>query len=133
MVTVMIADDSKIMRFSISKLLKELDCKVVAEAVDGFDAIEKYKKYKPDLVTMDITMPEVNSISDGIVAVGEIMKINPLAKIVMLTSHGEHSKVINAIKSGAMGYLLKPVGKDKLEQILVKLIPEYTPPVQDTE
>jgi len=127
MVTVMVADDSKIMRFSITKLLQELGCKVIAEAVDGHDAIQKYQEFKPDLVTMDITMPEVNGITDGIMAVDEIIKFDPLAKIVVITSHGEQSKVVEAIKNGALGYLLKPVGKDKIEDLLLKLT-DYTPP-----
>jgi len=115
MASVLIVDDIKIMRFTIKNILEELGHKVIAEADNGYDAIEKYKIFKPDIVTMDITMPSKNDISDGIEALLHIKKIDKNANIIMLTSHGENKLVMKAIAKGAKGYILKPITKDKVE------------------
>lgn len=122
MAKILVVDDAKIMRMNIANMLKELGHSVVAEAKNGFDAIQMYKEYIPDIVTMDITMPSSNGIDDGIDAVKAIKKQFPNAKIIMITSHGEQDKVIRAIQSGASNYLLKPIKIDKLEEILVKTL-----------
>ena len=80
MVTVLIVDDSRTSRRFLRNMLTEAGYEVVAEAVDGEDGMKKYEEFKPDIVTMDITMPKL----DGIDAVSEILKINPAAKIVIL-------------------------------------------------
>jgi two-component system chemotaxis response regulator CheY len=104
-------------------MLLSLGHEIVAEAENGFEAIELYKKYEDeiDLITMDITMPMYKGIEDGIVAVKEIISFDPTAKIIMVTSHGEQSKVIQSIQSGASNYLLKPIQMDKLIDVLNKL------------
>ena len=123
MAKVLIVDDAKIMRMNISKMLKELNHTIVAEAASGYEAIEAYKKHEGeiDLVTMDITMPKDQGIEDGIAAVDHIIAFDPNAKIIMVTSHGEQQKVIKAVQKGASNYLLKPIQMDALKAALDKL------------
>ncbi len=121
MAKVLVADDSKVMRINIRNMLKKLGHEVVAEADSGFSAIEMYKVHQPDFVTMDITMPPINEIKDGIEAIGIIKKEFPSAKVIIVTSHGDKEKIIRAIKSGASNYLLKPIGIDKLKEVIGKI------------
>jgi two-component system chemotaxis response regulator CheY len=121
MARVLVVDDSKIMRMTITKFLEGLGHKVIAQAETAWDGIEAYKQYKPDFVTMDITMPIRNGIRDGIEAVSHIIKLDSKAKIIMVTSHGEQDKVIKAIKNGASSYILKPLNPEKIEEVLKKL------------
>jgi len=120
MLNVVVVDDSMIMRRNISRMLIELEHKVVAEAVNGLEAIQYCEDYTPDLMTMDITMPDM----DGITAVKEIRKVNKYVKIIMITSHGQENMVKDAIRAGASGYLLKPIAEDKLAKTLDKVFPE---------
>ncbi len=92
---------------------------VIGEAKDGHEAIALYGRLKPDLVTMDITMPEM----DGISAVKGIKRVDMDAKIVMVTSHGQEEMVISAIRTGASGYLLKPISIMKLRDSIKKVFP----------
>ena len=110
MLTVMIVDDSLIIRKKLNKMLIELNCTVVAQAINGREAIKLYKQYNPDFVTMDITMP----LMDGINATKKITEEFPNANIIMITSHGQEDMVKNAIKCGAKGYILKPLTREKL-------------------
>jgi two-component system chemotaxis response regulator CheY len=122
MAKILVVDDAKIMRMSIKNMLHDLGHKVIGEADSGYSAIEEYKNLHPDIVTMNITMPQVNDITDGIEAVKQIMAYDKNAKIVMITSHGEQEKVIRAIQSGASNYLLKPLKLDRLKEVLDKLL-----------
>jgi len=122
MAKVLIVDDAKIMRISLKKIIENLGHEVIGEAGSGYEAIEQYKSLKPDFVTMDITMPAVEGIADGIEAVKEIMKIDKNAKIIMVTSHGEQDKVIKAIQSGASHYILKPIDANKFKEVLDKIL-----------
>jgi two-component system chemotaxis response regulator CheY len=122
MAKILVVDDAKIMRISIKNMLENLEHEVIAEAGSGYEAIEMFKAYKPNIVTMDITMPADEGIADGIEAVKEIMAIDGNAKIVMITSHGEQDKVIRAIQSGASNYLLKPLQQEKLQEVIDKLL-----------
>ena len=122
MARVLIVEDIKIMSFTIEKFLNNLGHEVVAQASNGYDAIEQYKIYKPDIVTMDITMPAKNDITDGIEALKVIKKIDPNANIIMLTSHGENKLVMKAIANGAKGYILKPVTKESIKESIEKII-----------
>ena len=122
MAKVLIVDDAKIMRISLKKIIENLGHEVIGEAGSGYEAIEQYKSLKPDFVTMDITMPAVEGIADGIEAVKEIMKIDKNAKIIMITSHGEQDKVIKAIQSGASHYILKPIDANKFKEVLDKIL-----------
>jgi two-component system chemotaxis response regulator CheY len=121
MARVLVVDDSKVMRINVGNMLKKLGHKVVAEADNGYAAIEMYKTHLPDFVTMDITMPPVNGVYDGIDAVGTIKKSFPEAKVIMVTSHGDKDKIIRAIKNGASNYILKPIAIEKLEEVIKKI------------
>jgi len=115
---VLIVDDAKVMRATLTNMLIKLGCQVVGDAQNGAEAIEQYKAFKPDFVTMDISMPEVDGVGDGIDAVKHIMLFDNDAKIIMATSHGEKEKVIRAIKNGASNYILKPIDIDKLAETI---------------
>eukprot|EP01155_Anaeramoeba_flamelloides_P002720 Anaeramoba_flamelloidesa1059333_16.p3 GENE.a1059333_16~~a1059333_16.p3 ORF type:complete len:139 (-),score=6.99 a1059333_16:490-906(-) len=121
MLKVLIVDDSLIIRKKITKLLEKLGHEVVYGAKNGQEAIDAYNSKKPDLVTMDITMPDM----DGITAVGHIVKDNHDAKIIMVTSHGQEDMVIKSIQAGAVGYMLKPITEDKLVAAIGEVYPEY--------
>jgi two-component system chemotaxis response regulator CheY len=121
MLKILIVDDSLIIRKKVAKLVKELGHEVAYNAKNAEEAIEAYKKNKVDLITMDIAMPDM----DGISAVKEIMKIDKDAKIIMVTSHGQEDMVIKSIKAGAVGYMLKPVTKDKLATAIGEVFEEY--------
>jgi two-component system, chemotaxis family, chemotaxis protein CheY len=120
MLKVLVVDDSLIMRRNVTKMVEALGHKVIGEAKDGLEATVLFDRLKPDLVTMDITMPEM----DGITAVKELKKIDKNAKIIMVTSHGQEEMVINAIRFGAGGYLLKPVNLMKLRDSIRKVFPD---------
>ncbi len=122
MARVLVVDDAKIMRMSIKNMLTDLGHKVIGEASSGYSAVQEYMQLKPDLVTMDITMPQENDVVDGIEAVKKIIEFDKAAKIVMITSHGEQEKVIKAIQSGATNYLLKPLKKERLKEVLDKIL-----------
>ena len=101
---VMLVDDTKFMRMMLANILKPKGYEIVAEAGDGLEAIDKYKQFKPDLVTMDIVMPNM----EGIDAVRNIVSSDSNAKIIMVTAVGQDSKVKEAIQAGAKGYIVKP-------------------------
>lgn len=119
MLKIFVVDDSLIMRRNIIKMIESLGHKVAGEAKNGHEAVELYRKFKPDLVTMDITMPGM----DGLSAVKELKRIDKNAKIIMITSHGQEEMVIDAIRSGASGYLLKPININKLRDSIRKVFP----------
>lgn len=121
MYKVLVVDDADIMRLTLKRNLVELGHQVVAEAKDGFNAIELYKSEKPDIVTLDITMPAVNGITNGLDALVKIKEFDPNAHIIMITSHGEEKLIIEAISKGAKGYILKPITKDKVDSAIQKL------------
>ena len=121
MLKVLIVDDSLIIRKKITKIIEKLGHEVVFSAQNGQEAIDAYNEHKPDLVTMDITMPDM----DGITAVKHIMKDNHDAKIIMVTSHGQEDMVIKSIQAGAVGYMLKPITDDKMAQAIGEVFIEY--------
>jgi len=121
---VLIVDDATIMRLLIKKILNKLGIIHIIEAETAYDAIGMYKKFHPDFVTMDITMPMKNKLKDGIEAVRQIKEYDENAKIIMITSHGEQEKVIEAVKAGAKNYILKPLKEDKVKKVIEKLFKE---------
>lgn len=124
---VLIVDDAKIMRVNLIRSVEGIGHNVIAEANDGISSIEAYEKHKPDLVTMDITMPDM----DGITAVERIKKIDPNLNVIMVTSHGQEPIVMKALKAGAKGYILKPVSPEKLKQTIGKIFPELEDEIDD--
>ena len=117
MLNVLVVDDSMVMRKKIISIISELGHQAAGEAANGEEAIKFCEEVVPDFITMDITMPIMN----GIEATKILKKKYPTIKIVMITSHGQENLVRDAIKSGAKGYILKPVSKDKIEDIISKI------------
>jgi len=101
---VLLVDDASFMRMMLKNILVGSGYEVAGEAENGAKAIEQYKALKPDLVIMDIIMPEMG----GIDAVREIIKLNPGAKILMCSSMGQQSLVVEAIQAGAKDFIVKP-------------------------
>ena len=118
MAKILLVDDAAFMRMMIRDILEQNGFHVVAEAKDGMSAIEQYKKYKPDIVTMDITMPDM----DGIKAVEEIKKIDSCAKIIMCTAMGQQAMVIDAIRAGAKDFIVKPFEESQVLEAINKVI-----------
>lgn len=114
---VLICDDALVMRMVIKKEIEKLGFEVVAEASDGEEAVELYKEYKPDITTMDITMPK----KSGIVALQEIMAFDKNAKVVMVSAMGQEEWVKQSIIAGAKNFVVKPFTPDKLHEVLNKL------------
>lgn len=115
---ILVVDDAAFMRMMIKDILSKNGFEVVGEAENGQVAVEKYKELKPDLVTMDITMPEL----DGIGAVKEIKKINPAAVVVMCSAMGQQSMVIEAIQAGARDFIVKPFQADRVVEAIKKAL-----------
>jgi len=112
--TVMVVDDSLIMIQKLKTMVTELGHDVVRVCKDGEEAVRDYALIKPDLVTMDITMPGM----DGVDAVKAIRAGDPRARCIMVTSHGQEAMVVRAIEAGAVGYVLKPVVKERLAEVI---------------
>jgi len=115
---VLIVDDAAFMRMMLKDILVKNGYEVVGEVSNGAEAVATYKEMKPDIVTMDITMPEM----DGITAVKEIKKIDPKAKIVMVSAMGQQALVIEAIKAGALDFIVKPFQPDRVLDALSKAL-----------
>jgi two-component system, chemotaxis family, chemotaxis protein CheY len=105
---IMIVDDAIFMRQMLAKILVAEGYEICGEASSATEAVEKYKRIKPDLVTMDIVMPMMEEL-DGIGAVREIIKIDPQARIVICSVMGQQSLVVEAIRAGAKDFVTKPV------------------------
>jgi two-component system chemotaxis response regulator CheY len=112
--TVMIVDDSLIMAQKLKMMFSEMGHEVVQICKDGPEAIRAYPVVKPDLVSMDITMPGM----DGVEATRAIKAAHPSARVMMVTSHGQEAMVLRAIEAGAVGYVLKPVTKERLAAMM---------------
>jgi len=100
----LLVDDAMFMRVVLKNILVKEGYDIVAEASNGLEAIEMYKKHQPDIVTMDVTMPEM----DGIVATKEILKLDPEARICMVSAMGQQQIIMESIKSGARDFIVKP-------------------------
>jgi len=116
--TVLIVDDAAFMRMLLKDILSKAGYEVVAEAENGREAVEKYLAFKPDLVTMDITMPEMN----GIDAARAIKTADTKAKIVMCSAMGQQSMVIEAIQIGASDFIVKPFQPARVLDAVKKVI-----------
>ena len=114
--TVLIVDDSKLIRDKVGSIMSQLKYNEIYFASNGKEAIETYKAKSPDLVTMDITMPDM----DGTSALKRILKIDANAKIIMLTSHGLEDIIIKAIETGALGYVTKPATIESMKDAIYK-------------
>ena len=110
MPSVLIADDAAFMRMMIKNILTDAGYEIVGEAENGAVAVTKYRELKPDLTTMDITMPEM----DGLAALKEIRGQDPSARVVMCSAMGQQSMVIESIQAGARDFIVKPFQPDRV-------------------
>jgi two-component system chemotaxis response regulator CheY len=117
MAKILIVDDAAFMRMRSKKMLEQSGHNVV-EAATGSQAVDMYKESKPDMVLMDITMPDM----DGLTALKEIRKLDPNAKVAMVTAMGQQSIVMEALKAGAMDFVVKPFEPDRMLATVKKLL-----------
>jgi two-component system chemotaxis response regulator CheY len=124
-VKVLIVDDAMFMRNMIAEIFngkkfKEEDFQVVAEAENGIEAVEKYKEHNPDIVTMDIVMPEMT----GIEALKEIMGLDSGANVIMCSALGQDSLVMEALDAGAKDFIVKPFQPEKVLDVVTRILDE---------
>lgn len=115
--TVLITDDTAFMRMTLRNVLEKSGYSVVGEAEDGLQAIEMYRELSPFLVTMDITMPNM----DGISAIKEILNYDRNAKIIVVSAMGQKTLVIEALNAGALDFVVKPFQPDRILEALQKV------------
>jgi len=115
--SVMIVDDADVIRLVLRDLLTENGFQVVGECANGLEAVSKYKELKPDVVTLDITMPE----QDGLWALEHILADDPSAKVVMVTAVDERNALIKAIRLGARDYIVKPFEEERVLSAIKKV------------
>ena len=118
MARILVTDDTAFMRALLKGMLTELGHEVVGEAENGKVSVKKYDILHPDIVTMDITMPEM----DGLEALEAIKMNNPEAKVIMCSALGQKRLVLEAIQAGAKDFLIKPFTKERVEEALAKLL-----------
>ena len=110
MARILVVDDAAFMRKMVTDALTKGGHEVIGEAGNGTEAVEQYQSLKPDLTTLDITMPE----KDGLSALKDIMAMDPSAKVIMCSALGQESKVLESIKLGAKDFVVKPFQADRV-------------------
>jgi two-component system chemotaxis response regulator CheY len=118
MARVLIVDDAAFMRKMLGDVLAKGGHEVIGEGANGAEAITQYQSLRPDIMTLDITMPE----KDGLAALREILTLEPTAKIVMCSALGQESKVLEAIKAGAKDFVVKPFQPDRVLDAIGKAL-----------
>jgi two-component system chemotaxis response regulator CheY len=116
--SVLICDDAIFMRTMLGDILQQAGFDVVGEAETGSQAVEKYQQLKPDLVTMDIVMPDMG----GIDAVREITKMDPMAKVLMCSAMGQQALVVEAIQAGAKDFVVKPFQPSRVLEAVQRVL-----------
>lgn len=114
---ILIVDDSRTSRKILRTLLEEAGHEIVAEAENGQDGVDKYKELKPDVTTLDITMP----VMDGLEALKLIKEFDKSAKVIMVTAAGQQNKMVEAIKVGASEFVTKPFEKENILRLIDKM------------
>lgn len=114
MVRIMIVDDSKTSRKMLRGILEDAGMEVVGEAADGQEALKLFASLKPDIVTLDITMP----VMDGIKALKEIMALDRTARVIMVTAAGQKGNVMEALRLGALEFVSKPYDTDLILEVI---------------
>jgi len=120
MARVLIVDDALFARLMLKKILSEAGHEVVGEASTGREVVEKYAELRPDVVTLDIIMPDM----DGIEALREIKKIDPNARVIMITSVDSYHKLVECIEAGADGYIIKPFEPSQVVKEIERVLSE---------
>lgn len=115
---ILVVDDAAFMRMMIRDILVKNGYEVAGEAANGNEAVLKYQELRPDVTTMDITMPEM----DGITAVREIRKADPNARIIMCSAMGQQAMVLDAIQAGARDFIVKPFQEDRVVDAIKKVL-----------
>ncbi|MBY0120585.1 response regulator [Bacillus sp. S/N-304-OC-R1] len=118
MAKILIVDDAKFMRITLSNILKKANHEIVGEGETGLEAVQLYEKLLPDLVTMDITMPEMS----GLEAVKEIKGKYPSAKVIMCSAMGQQKMVVEAIESGAKDFIVKPFDEGRVLEAVNRVL-----------
>ncbi|MBU8908152.1 response regulator [Desertibacillus haloalkaliphilus] len=118
MARIVVTDDAMFMRMQLKDMLTQAGHEVVGEAENGLQSVEQFKMEQPDLVTMDITMPEM----DGIEALKKIKEIDANAKVIMCSAMGQQGKVVDAIKAGASDFVVKPLKEDRVNEAVQKAL-----------
>ena len=118
MARVLVVDDAAFMRKMVSDALVKGGHEVIGEAGNGVEAVAQFQALRPDLMTLDITMPE----KDGLAALADIMAADPTAKVVMCSALGQESKVLEAIKLGAKDFVVKPFQPDRVIEAVGKAL-----------
>ena len=118
MARILIVDDSTVMRKNLNSIFTSNGHEVIGEAVNGEEGIDKFKELKPDITTMDITMP----VMDGLEALKKIMELDKNAKVVMVTAAGQKTKMVDAVKFGAAEFLAKPFEGAQIIEIINKVL-----------
>ncbi len=113
---ILITDDALFMRVTLKNILMQNGYEVVGEAANGAESVAMYAQLRPDVVTMDITMPEM----DGLTALKAIRAADPDARVVMCTAMGQKSMVVEAIQAGAKDFIVKPFQPDRVVEALTK-------------
>lgn len=116
MAKILICDDAAFMRQALKQIVVPAGHEVIAEAADGNECILQYIKHKPDIILMDITMPDM----DGITATQKIMEVDSNAKIIMVSAMGQQAMVFSAITSGAKDFIVKPFEPERIIQCIEK-------------
>jgi two-component system chemotaxis response regulator CheY len=118
MARVLVVDDAAFMRKMVSDALSKAGHEVIGEAANGTEAVESFRSLKPELTTLDITMPE----KDGLQALGEIMTLDPNARVIMCSALGQESKVLESIKLGARDFVVKPFQPARVQEAVAKAL-----------
>jgi two-component system chemotaxis response regulator CheY len=118
MARILVVDDAAFMRKMVSDTLSKAGHEVIGEACNGVEAVARYTELKPDLTTLDITMPE----KDGLTALAEIVALDPTARVLMCSALGQESKVLESIRLGAKDFVVKPFQADRVQEAVAKAL-----------
>jgi two-component system chemotaxis response regulator CheY len=118
MARVLVVDDAAFMRKMVGDALTKGGHEVVGEAANGEEAVQRFQELAPELTTLDITMPE----KDGLAALKEIVSLDPGARVIMCSALGQESKVLEAVKSGAKDFVVKPFQPDRILDAAAKAL-----------
>jgi two-component system chemotaxis response regulator CheY len=125
MARVLVVDDSASMRMILSDTLSKGGHEVVGQAGNGIEAVERFKEVRPDLTTLDITMPE----RDGLATLRVILGLDPGARVIMCSAQGQEPKVLDAIKAGATDFVVKPFDPERLLATVARALERGEPAV----